>query len=157
MRPPRPQDATIFWIMISGLPMITIPSLFSSSTTLNTAFRAWPSDFAPVHTIFPELKIRVAVFGFFNRYTRPGNCSGRYSTPGKTRTIALRSIRWFRVAEATTFSMLMNALPLSDKTHRAPFRMYESSPRFHWTADRDGSRTFGPKGTLGESAPVTPV
>jgi hypothetical protein len=74
-----------------------------------TAFLACLSDFAPVQTIFPELKISVAVFGFFSRYTSPGNCSGLYSTPGKIRTIALRSIFWFNVADATTFSMLMYA------------------------------------------------
>ena len=34
------------------------------------------------NTIFPELKIRVAVLGLFNLKTSPGNCSGRYSTPG---------------------------------------------------------------------------
>jgi hypothetical protein len=62
-----------------------------------------------VHTIFPELKISVAVFGFFSRYTSPGNCSGLYSTPGKIRTIELRSIFWFSVADATTFSMWMYA------------------------------------------------
>src|SRR2546426_4725711 len=116
MCPPSPQDATIFWITISGLPIITMPPRFNSSTTFNTALRAWRSDFAPVQTIFPELKIRVAVFGCFSRKTKPGNCSGRYSTPGKTRTIALRSIFCFNVAEATTFSILINALPLSDKT-----------------------------------------
>ncbi len=41
--------------------------LFSSSMTLRTAFRAWRSDFAPVQTILPELKISVAVLGFFRR------------------------------------------------------------------------------------------
>ncbi len=106
----------MFWITISGLPMITIPSLFNSSTTFNTALWAWRSDFAPVQTIFPVLKIRVAVFGFLNRYTRPGNRSGRYSTPGKTRTIVLRSIRCFSFTEATTFSILMYALLLPDRT-----------------------------------------
>ncbi|WP_455285831.1 hypothetical protein, partial [[Eubacterium] cellulosolvens] len=72
---------------------------------------------APVQTIFPELKISVAVFGFFRRYTSPGNCSGLYSTPGKTRTIELRSMFCFSVAEATTFSMLMNALCLARGAH----------------------------------------
>jgi hypothetical protein len=84
-----------------------MPFLLSSSTTLMTAFFAWASDLAPVHTIFPELKMSVAVLGFFRRYTSPGNCSGLYSTPGKSRTIELRSIFCFRVADATTFSMLM--------------------------------------------------
>src|SRR2546422_1014632 len=60
-------EATMFWITISGLPGITIPSLFNSSTTFKTALWAWRSDFAPVQTIFPELNIRVAVLGFFNR------------------------------------------------------------------------------------------
>ena len=49
-----------------------MPLLLSSSTTFTTVFLASFSDVAPVHTIFPELKINVAVFGFFNRYTSPG-------------------------------------------------------------------------------------
>ena len=84
-----------------------MPFLLSSSTTFVTAFLDCLSDFAPVQTIFPELKISVAVLGFFSRYTSPGNCSGLYSTPGKIRTIELRSIFCFSVADATTFSMLM--------------------------------------------------
>jgi len=63
-----------------------------------------------VQTIFPELKIRVAVLGFFSLYTSPGNCSGLYSTPGKTRTMEFRSMFCFRVADATTFSILMKNL-----------------------------------------------
>jgi hypothetical protein len=57
----------MFWIWISGFPKITIPFLLSSSTTFMTAFLASFSDVAPVHTIFPELKINVAVFGFLRR------------------------------------------------------------------------------------------
>jgi len=82
-----------------------------------TPLRAWRSEFDPVQTILPEPKINVVVFGFFIRYTKPGNCSGRYSTPGKTRTIEFRSIFWWRVPVATTFSMLMNLrLPTLDAT-----------------------------------------
>ena len=99
----------MFWIWISGFARMTMPPLLSSSTTFMIAFLASLSDFAPVQTIFPEVKISVAVFGFFSRYTSPGNCSGLYSTPGKIRTIEWRSIFWFSVADATTFSILMYA------------------------------------------------
>jgi hypothetical protein len=68
------------------------------------------SDLAPVQTIFPELKIKVAVFGLFRRKTKPGNCSGRYSTPGYPLTTAFKSTFWLSVAEATTFWMLNVAL-----------------------------------------------
>ena len=65
---------------------------------------------APVQTIFPELKIRVAVFGFFSLKTSPGNWSGWYSTSTKFFVISFRSTLWFIEAEATTFSMLTIAL-----------------------------------------------
>ena len=57
----------MFWTTITGLPTITIPPFFSSSTTFNTALWAWRSDFDPVQTILPELNMSVAVFGFFSR------------------------------------------------------------------------------------------
>ena len=99
----------MFWIFSSGLLMMIMPLFLSSLMTRMTALRASFSDLAPVHTIFPELKIRVAVLGRLSRKTKPGNCSGRYSTPGYPFTTAFRSTRCFRVAEATTFSMLMDA------------------------------------------------
>ena len=57
----------------------------------------------PVHTILPELKISVPVFGLLILNTSPGNCSGRYSTPRLLFTTAFKSTFWFNVAEATTF------------------------------------------------------
>jgi hypothetical protein len=87
--------------------MMTIPLAFSSRTTFLTARLACHSDFAPVHTIFPELKISVAVFGFFSLKTRPGNCSGQYSTLANVLTTVFRSMCCPRVADATTFSMLI--------------------------------------------------
>jgi hypothetical protein len=68
------------------------------------------SDFAPVQTIFPELKINVAVFGDFNLKTSPGNWSGWYSTSGKICVIKFRLTVWFTVADATTFSILTMGL-----------------------------------------------
>jgi hypothetical protein len=59
-----------------------------------------------VHTILPEVKIRVAVLGDNNLKTRPGNWSGWYSTSENLRVISLRSIFCSTDAEATTFSML---------------------------------------------------
>ncbi len=72
----------MFCIFSSGLLMIMMPPFLSSLTTFMTALFASFSDLAPVQTIFPELKISVAVFGLFSLKTRPGNCSGLYSTPG---------------------------------------------------------------------------
>ena len=62
---------------------------------LHHPFRGSRLDLAPVHTIFPaELKITVAVLGFFDWQTKPGNFSGRYPTLRKTLTIELRSMFW---------------------------------------------------------------
>ena len=58
----------------------------------------------------PELNIKVAVLGFFSLKTRPGNCSGLYSTFGNAFTTEFKSIRCLRIAEATTFSILTLAL-----------------------------------------------
>ena len=71
-----------FGFSSSGLLMIIMPPFLSSLTTFVTARLASFSDLAPVQTIFPELKINVAVFGRLSLKTNPGNCSGRYSTPG---------------------------------------------------------------------------
>ena len=72
----------MFWIFSSGLLMMIMPPFLSSLITFTTARLASFSDLAPVQTILPELKIRVAVFGRFSRKTRPGNFWGQYSTPG---------------------------------------------------------------------------
>jgi len=80
--PPRLAEATMFCIFSSGLLIIMIPPFLSSFITFITARRDSFSDFAPVQTIFPELKMSVAVLGLLSLKTRPGNCSGRYSTPG---------------------------------------------------------------------------
>jgi len=56
-----------------------------------------------VQTIFPEEKIRVAVFGFASLKTRPGNWAGLYSVSGNAFWIWVRSSFWFRVTDATTF------------------------------------------------------
>src|SRR5215831_17893141 len=83
-----------------------MPPFFNFCTTFLTALIAWSSDLAPVQTILPELKIRVAVFGDFSLKTRPGNWSGWYSTSGNICVIKLRLTVWLTVADATTFSML---------------------------------------------------
>jgi len=49
------------------------PPLRSFETTSFTALRDIASDLAPVHTILPDEKIRVAVFGEPIRKTKPGN------------------------------------------------------------------------------------
>src|ERR1022692_3838762 len=104
--PPRFPDATMFCIVISASCSIGIPPFFNLLTTSWTAFLDRSSDFAPVQTIFPELTVRVAVFGFLSLKTSPRNWSGWYSTSTKFLVIWLRSTLWFIEAEATTFSML---------------------------------------------------
>ena len=74
--PPIIAEATMFWIWVSGLLMIIMPLFFSSFITFSTARRASFSDFAPVQTIFPVLKIRVVVLGRFRRKASPGNFFG---------------------------------------------------------------------------------
>ena len=91
MFPPRFADATMFCITISASFLIGMPPFFSLLTTSCTASLDCFSDFAPVQTIFPELKIRVAVFGVFSLKTSPGNWSGWYSTSTKFLVIRFRS------------------------------------------------------------------
>ena len=103
-----------------------MPPFLSSFTTFMTARFASFSDLAPVQTIFPELKMRVAVLGLLSRKTKPGNCSGRYSTPGYPFTTAFKSTFWFSVADATTFSMLTEALTCGNHFSpliNSPFRL----------------------------------
>src|SRR3989337_856472 len=90
-------------MMTTGLSVMGIPSLLSSLTTLSTALRDSFSDLAPVHTIFPVPKIKVAVLGFLRRNTSPGKTLGLYSVWGNFSTIFCRSIFWFRDTEATMF------------------------------------------------------
>ena len=56
----------------------------------------------------PELMMRVAVLGLLSLKTRPGNCLGLYSTFLNTFMMSSRLIFWSRLAEATTFTMLMS-------------------------------------------------
>src|SRR5271169_2887067 len=74
--PPRFAEATMFWMTISASFLMGMPPFFSLLTTSCTAFLDWSSDFPPVQTILPELKIKVAVFGFLSLKTSPGNWSG---------------------------------------------------------------------------------
>ncbi len=71
--PPRLIDATIFCISTTASFFTLIPPFRSFCTTVFTALRAISSDLEPVHTILPDVKINVAVFGLFNLNTRPGN------------------------------------------------------------------------------------
>ena len=103
MRPCRSIDATMFCISIIGSCLIRNPSFSSSLITVCTALIDSFSLFAPVHTIFPDEKISVAVFGVASLKTRPGNCAGLYSVSGKAFWIWARSSLWFIVTEATTF------------------------------------------------------
>ena len=56
-----------------GIGPMIIGQMMLGTTKESTAFFDICSDFAPVHTIFPEEKINVAVFGLFNLNTNPGN------------------------------------------------------------------------------------
>src|SRR4030042_1435799 len=101
----------------TGFSVITMPWLRSSFTTFSTALRDSFSDLAPVHTILPVPKIKVAVFGFFRRKTRPGKTLGLYSVCGNFSTIFWRSIFWLSETEATMFWMLMIGFLLLMSTH----------------------------------------
>src|SRR4030043_75765 len=67
----------MFTTFKSGLLMMIIPSFFSSLTTFMIALRDSFSDFAPVQTILPALKIKVAVFGIKHLFLL---CSGCLNT-----------------------------------------------------------------------------
>jgi hypothetical protein len=70
--PPKVAEATMFTTFKLGFLMMIIPPFFNSLTTVKTALRLSFSDFAPVHTISPEWKISVAVFGLLILKTKPG-------------------------------------------------------------------------------------
>ncbi|MBA7651340.1 hypothetical protein ES703_59159 [subsurface metagenome] len=89
--PPTSAVPTMFTIFIFGLLLIMKSAFFSSLTTFLTALMASFSDLAPVQTSFPEVNMRVAVFGCFSLKTRPGNLLGLYSAFLKTFRIAKRS------------------------------------------------------------------
>src|SRR3972149_3988316 len=90
-------------IFTTGFSVITMPWLRSSFTTFSTALRDSFSDLAPVQTILPVPKIKVAVLGFLRRNTSPGNTLGLYSVWGNFSTIFCKSIFWFRDTDATMF------------------------------------------------------
>ena len=66
----------MFWTTTFASFLMVIPPLRNFWTTELTALTACSEDLDPVHTIFPELKIKVAVFGNFSLNTSPGNWSG---------------------------------------------------------------------------------
>jgi len=107
----------MFWIFTIGFSVIWIPSLRSSLTTFSTALRDSFSDLAPVQTILPVLKIKVAVFGFLSLKTKPGNTLGLYSVCGNFSTIFCKSIFWLSDTEATMFCMQMIGFRLLMSTH----------------------------------------
>src|SRR3990167_9856896 len=70
-------------------------------------------DFAPVETIFPELKIKAEVLGSRMRITNPGNCSGLYSVFGNVSASFINGISWPREAEQTMLTIFISFLALA--------------------------------------------
>src|SRR5260370_986309 len=87
----------------------------------------------------------MTTFGSSIRSIRPGNWSGRYSTPGNTLTMALRSICCLSVADATTFSMLMKALPLSDNDRKPSSERGRSVEDSYDNSKNQNSRQRSPR------------
>src|SRR5208337_1319268 len=107
----------MFWMLTMGFSVIWMPSPRSSLTTFSTALRDSFSDLAPVQTILPVPKIKVAVLGFLRRKTKPGNTLGLYSVCGNFSTIFCKSIFWLSDTEATMFCILMIGFRLLMSTH----------------------------------------
>lgn len=63
----------------------------------------WSSDLAPVHTIFPEEKIRAVVFGSLILMMTAANLLGLYSALLQERAIALNSSLTPKLAVETMF------------------------------------------------------
>jgi len=61
------------------------PAAFSSAVIFSTACSTSEGLRAPVQTSFPLPNRRTTTFGSSMRYTRPGNCSGSYSTFSRPR------------------------------------------------------------------------
>jgi hypothetical protein len=64
--------------------------------------------FAPVQLALPLVKRRVAVFGFSSRYTKPGNCSGSYSTFSSDCAIKSKSNLSAYFLDATIFCIFIS-------------------------------------------------
>lgn len=117
---PTSVEATILWIMnpvISTVLTSFAPSRFASAwrstfyiALLKTlaASKAETSDFAPVITILPELKIIAVDFGSFIRIMTAGNFLGLNSVFLQPRAILLRSsLRRFNSQVATMLLKLI--------------------------------------------------
>lgn len=97
------------------------------------------SDFVPVHTIFPFPNIRnVAPVSSLILNTRPGNCSGSYSTFVSLIAISFKSSFMSMSEDATTFSILIFGLILISMS---TFLMYSIS---FWIAWSTSSSDFVP-------------
>src|SRR6266581_69112 len=81
------------------------PFALSSAVIFSTAFSTSAGLRAPVQTTLPLPNMRRTTFGSSMRYTRPGNCSGSYSSAPSPRVIAtaFRSIWAPRSDVATMF------------------------------------------------------
>src|SRR5439155_5514317 len=99
----------MFWTTISGFLWTEMPEAAICFATRSIAVLTFSRLFAPVPTTLPLRNSRIAVFGSLSRKINPGNCSGSYSAPPRTRAIAWRSSSSPRDVDATTFSILMFA------------------------------------------------
>ncbi len=104
----------MFTIFMVGFPTMRMPFSFSCWMTFMTALFACLLDVAPTQTIFPVLKIKCAVLGFFNLKMAPGNFWGLYTTLGTALMMEFKSRDWLRLTEATTFTMLTLAFTLDN-------------------------------------------
>src|SRR5437867_1814680 len=100
IRPPHPFDAHA-----RPADQCRSPFALSSAVIFSTAFSTSAGLRAPVHTTLPLPNMSRTTFGSSMRYTRPGNCSGSYSTEPSPRVIAtaFRSIWAPRSDVATMF------------------------------------------------------
>ena len=102
---------------------------------LLTSARTRPRPAAPVQTSFPLPKMRTTTLGSVRRYTRPGNCSGSYSTFSRPRpmAMALRFSSAPRSLVATMFWMVISGSSMVLKplarswVHTMPTAVWTSS------------------------------
>ena len=101
----RSQDATTFWILKSDS-FIAKPSFRIYLAYILEEVLEISSDFAPVQTTFPDLKMRAVVFGSLIRIIHAANLLGLYSEFLARKAIYLRSSSQPRLKVETMFYSL---------------------------------------------------
>lgn len=99
---PISQEATMFYIL-NWVNWTGFPNFWIILANFLEAIFAQSSVLEPVHTIFPDAKIKAVVFGIFSLIITAANLQGLYSAFLACKAICLRLRGQFRFTVATMF------------------------------------------------------